>query len=107
MELVFQRLQGLKAVAPGTLEFALACQLLENSLADPFFLEAKTEAGLVFELASDLSETVAGLPKTRPMRRVLSLLDEAIRRDIHFHRAIPNHAFSMLMEQLLVVRLPG
>jgi WD40 repeat protein len=54
------------------------------------FLEAKTEAGLTFELAADFSAAVATLPAHRPHRRILRLLKDALGRDIHFinrHRA--------------------
>jgi WD40 repeat protein len=46
-------------------------------------LEARAEAGLVFELAGDFSAVAARLPEGKERRR-LELLGEAIRRDIHF-----------------------
>jgi WD40 repeat protein len=57
---------------------------LERLLTDIFFLDAKNKAGLVFELATDITAAVAALPVDRPPRRVLRLLEEALRRDIHF-----------------------
>lgn len=62
---------------------------LETILADLSYLEARTQAGLVFDLAGDFSAAVAALPEDRPQRRILKLLDEALRRDIHF---IARHA---------------
>jgi hypothetical protein len=62
---------------------------LEATLTDIFFLEGKTTAGLVFDLAIDFSAAVAGLPPERPQSRIVRLLDEALRRDIHF---IARHA---------------
>ena len=62
---------------------------LEMLLTDVFFLEAKIEAGLAFELAGDFEMALAALPADRPIRQILWLLDEAIRRDIHF---IARHA---------------
>ena len=53
-------------------------------LIDLDFLEAKTWAGLVFELAGDFFAAVKALPEDQPQRRILRLLDEALRRDIHF-----------------------
>ena len=53
------------------------------------FLEAKSEAGLVFELSADFSRALESLPEIRPGRRIAELLDEALRRDIHF---IARHA---------------
>lgn len=62
---------------------------LYGRLTDPAFLEAKVEAGMVFELASDFSLAVSAMPSDHEQRRILSLLEEAIRRDIHF---IARHA---------------
>jgi WD40 repeat protein/GTPase SAR1 family protein len=62
---------------------------LETTLTALPFLEAKTRAGLVFELAGDFSAAIEALPIDRPQRRILQLLEEALRRDIHF---IARHA---------------
>ena len=62
---------------------------LEDMLTALPFLERKTAAGMVFDLAEDFSEAVDALPKERPKRRILKLLSEALRRDIHF---IARHA---------------
>ncbi len=60
---------------------------LESLLTDVFFWEAKNEAGLVFELATDLTAALALLPEGRPRCKLMRLLNEALRRDIHFiHR---------------------
>ncbi len=53
-------------------------------LTDLSYLEAKTTAGHVFSLAVDLSRAAARLPRSHPQQRLLPLLDEALRRDIHF-----------------------
>jgi WD40 repeat protein len=53
-------------------------------LCDWQFLEAKAEAGLVYELAGDLERAVANLAADHPRRRLLGLLEEAVRADIHF-----------------------
>jgi hypothetical protein len=52
-------------------------------LLDWRFLEAKTAAGLVFELVGDFTAVAGGLPEGKERRR-LELLREAIQRDIHF-----------------------
>jgi len=57
---------------------------LETTLTDLPFLEAKTAAGWGFELVGDYSSAVAAMPKDRPSHRVLWLLEEALRRDVHF-----------------------
>lgn len=62
---------------------------LETLLTDPAFLEAKTSAGLVFDLAGDYSTALKAVPQDRPGWRILRLLEEALRRDIHF---IARHA---------------
>jgi WD40 repeat protein len=58
-------------------------EALHALLTDWRFLEAKAAAGLVFELASDFAVAVAALPEGKDRRR-LGLLEEAIRRDVHF-----------------------
>jgi WD40 repeat protein len=57
---------------------------LEAVLTDLDFLEAKNEEGLLFDLAGDFTQAIEALPANRPSRRILCLLDEALRRDIHF-----------------------
>ena len=44
---------------------------------------------MIFELVRDFSDALAAMPAAHPRRRILSLLEEAIRRDIHF---IARHA---------------
>jgi len=61
-----------------------AYSAIEHLFCDLSFLEAKTEAGMVFELAVDFSAAVETVPVDRPQRRVVRLLEEALRRDIHF-----------------------
>jgi len=56
----------------------------EQLLTDLPFLEAKAEAGMVFDLAADFSAAIMGMPVDRPLVRILRLLEEALRRDIHF-----------------------
>ena len=62
---------------------------VESLLTDIFFLEAKTRAGMVFELAADFTAAVQALPEDCAQYRILRLLEEALRRDIHF---IARHA---------------
>jgi len=69
---------------PTHLRIASRWDDLETLLTDLPFLEAKNEAGLVFDLAGDFTAAWNALPETRPQRRILRLLDEALRRDIHF-----------------------
>ena len=62
---------------------------LETTLTALPFLEAKVQAGMAFELPKDFLAAVDALPADRPQRRILRLLDQALRRDIHF---IARHA---------------
>jgi WD40 repeat protein len=65
-------------------------------LTDLSFLETKTEAGLVFELAADFAAALRTLPASHPQRRTVRLLEEALRRDIHFLARHPTALFQSL-----------
>ena len=56
---------------------------LVDLLRDLRWLEAKNERGLVFDLVQDYAVAVEELPLDHPQRRILKLLDEALRSDIH------------------------
>jgi WD40 repeat protein len=62
---------------------------LEKNLTTLSFLEANVTAVRSFDLANAISEAVSVLPESRPQRGILKLLEEALRRDIHF---IARHA---------------
>jgi WD40 repeat protein len=70
------------------------CEKLLTELA---FLEAKTEAGMVFDLADDLRDAAAAIPDGALAEGErggwrLRLLEEALRRNIHFvHRHARDH----------------
>jgi WD40 repeat protein len=74
---------------PGHLVAPALWEHLESLLTDLFFLEAKAAAGMVFGLADDFRAAVASVPRDRPRHRTLGLLEEALRRDLHF---IDRHA---------------
>ena len=95
-ELVFQRLNALRATSTSIPDHDKACEELENLLRNISFLEAKTEAGLVFELARDLSEVVRALPAARSRRLILGLLHRALLRDVHFIARHPTSIFQCL-----------
>ncbi len=69
---------------------------LVRLLTDLFFLEAKAEAGLIFELAADFGNAIGALPADYPHRRILRLLEEALRRDLHFLARHPSALFQCL-----------
>jgi sulfatase modifying factor 1 len=62
---------------------------VEALLTDIFFLEAKNDAGLVFNLVGDFSAAVQALPADRPQRRIVKLREEDLGRYIRF---IARHA---------------
>jgi WD40 repeat protein/serine/threonine protein kinase len=64
-------------------------------LTDLAFLEAKAEAGLVFELAADFGLAAAGL-RGHPSGHLLRLVEEALRRDLHFLGRHPGCLFQCL-----------
>jgi putative hemolysin len=64
-------------------------------LTDWRYLEAKAEAGLVFELAADFAAVREALPAGDDPG-VLGLLEEALRRDIHFLQRHPSCLFQCL-----------
>ncbi|HEX4146846.1 MAG TPA: TIR domain-containing protein [Pirellulales bacterium] len=57
---------------------------LEKLLTDLSYYEARNAASEVFQLATDLSAAWQAMPGDRQRRKVIQLLDEALRRDIHF-----------------------
>ena len=74
---------------------------LEALLLDPerglFFLEAKAEAGLVFDLAMDISRALhSGLPQAHRSRHSLRLIEQALRFDVHFLARHPQCLFQCL-----------
>ncbi len=58
-------------------------------LKDLSFLEAKVVADMTFELSSDFAEALRVMPWNHSERKLIALLDEALRRDIYF---IARHA---------------
>ena len=87
-ELPWQRLQSAR--------LAGEWDELEQLFTDLPFLEAKAEAGLAFDLAVDFAQAVAALPAQRPRQHILSLLEEAFRRDIHFLARRPSALFQSM-----------
>jgi hypothetical protein len=68
-------------------------------LLDLVYLEAKAEAGMVFELAGEFTAVTEALPQGN-RRRLLELLEEGLRHDIHFihrhYRDYPQGLFQSL-----------
>lgn len=60
------------------------------------WLEAKVEAGLVFDLTADFGQAVAAVPASHPKHHILRLLGVALRRDIHFIARHPSTLFQCL-----------
>ena len=60
------------------------------------WLEAKAEAGYVFDLAMDFTRAIERLPADHPARRHLRLIEQALRSDIHFLARHPTTLFQCL-----------
>ncbi|HUS79631.1 MAG TPA: hypothetical protein VM283_00100, partial [Armatimonadota bacterium] len=71
-------------------------QELEDTLTDLRLLEAKAEAGMVFDLAQDLAEATSALPMDRPRARHVRLLGQAVRSDLQFIARHPSTLFQCL-----------
>jgi hypothetical protein len=59
-------------------------------------LEARAEAGLVFDLPGHFAAVAAALPEDHPRRRLLTLLEAALRTDVHFLDRHPSALFQYL-----------
>ncbi len=51
---------------------------------DLMFFEAKSGAGLIFELTDELRTAADTMPQHHPQKHLIKILDKALRRDIHF-----------------------
>lgn len=51
---------------------------------------------MIFELVRDFADVVAAMPEGHPRHRILKLLDEAVRRDVHFIDRHPTTLFQCL-----------
>src|SRR6058998_1694214 len=51
---------------------------------------------MMFSLLHDFAEALTAMPPAHPRRRILALLDEAIRRDVHFIDRHPTTLFQCL-----------
>ena len=67
-------------------------------LLDGALLEAKAEAGLVFDLVAELSDVTLALPIDAPARPVLDLIGRALRREAHFLARHPGALFQTVHE---------
>jgi hypothetical protein len=65
-------------------------------LRDPPYLEARAEAGQVFDLAMDFTRAGERLPVDHPARRPLRLIEQALRSDLHFLARHPTALFACL-----------
>lgn len=65
-------------------------------LSQPSFLEMKTRAGLIFDLVEDFQSTLDALSPQSQHGPRLRLLEEALRRDLHFLSRHPESLFQCL-----------
>lgn len=94
-ELPWQLVQVAKISGQGDPQ-PLHWDAVADLFTDLHFLEAKAEAGMIFSLAQDYADTLAAMPAQHLRRRLLVLLDEAIRRDLHFLDRHPTTLFQSL-----------
>jgi WD40 repeat protein len=95
VELPWQLVQAGREAGPAPLsERKPAWQILEELLCDLSFLEAKAEAGLLFELIGDFAAVAAHRPADAPA--LLQLLEEALRTDVQFLARHPDAVFQCL-----------
>jgi WD40 repeat protein len=57
---------------------------LASALCTLPYLEARNESGQIFDVVTDFRRAFERMPGDHPRRRILRLLDHALRRDIHF-----------------------
>jgi WD40 repeat protein len=69
---------------------------LSAVLRDLPYLEARAEAGQVFDLAMDFTRAGERLPADHPSRRQLRLLEQALRSDLNFLARHPTALFQCL-----------
>lgn len=51
---------------------------------------------MIFELAKDVSAAISAMPLNHPTHRNLALIEEALRRDIHFIERHPTTLFQCM-----------
>ncbi|MDQ3919622.1 MAG: DUF4062 domain-containing protein, partial [Acidobacteriota bacterium] len=68
----------------------------EGLLTDISFLEAKAEAGAVFDLVNDFSECLRVLPSDHPRRHLLRVLKTGLGAEVHFIASHPTTLFQCL-----------
>ena len=51
---------------------------------------------MIFDLIKDFTDLLDAIPEEHPQRRILKLLDEAIRRDVHFIDRHPTTFFQCM-----------
>ena len=106
--------RGAEKMSPYALRH-LPAQLVEAARWDDLgtllrglpFLEAKAEAGYVFDLAMDFTRAIEAMPGDHAARRHLRLIEQALRSDLHFLARHPTSALPVSLESVLVVRLSG
>lgn len=62
---------------------------------------------MIFSLAQDLQDTVAAMPREHPKQRMLELLEEVNRREIHFIDRHPTTLFQCMWNGANVVCAMG
>ena len=95
--------RGAKKMSPYALRH-LPAELVEAARWDDLgtllrglpFLEAKAEAGYVFDLAMDFTRAIEAMSLDHAARRHLRLIEQALRSDLHFLARHPTALFQFL-----------
>jgi hypothetical protein len=74
---------------------------LEDLFTDLEYLQARADAGAVFDLVGELAEVLQALPPDRPRSPLLRLLEQALRRDASF---LARHPEALFQTSLLHLR---
>ena len=95
--------RGAKKMSPYALRH-LPAELVEAARWDDLgtllrglpFLEAKAEAGYIFDLAMEFTRAIEAMPLDHAARRHLRLIEQALRSDLHFLARHPTALFQCL-----------
>jgi len=94
-----KRLYALRHLVADLADHGLWNDLARTITSFPF-LEAKAEAGMTFDMLQDIASSAVGIPKRCRAKDHLPLVEEAIRRDIHFVARRPSTLFQCVWNSI-------
>ena len=95
-ELFYQYQSKLLCTPVSTCEYEQIGEVLVSLISNIFYLEAKAEAGMIFDLYAEFDLFLKSLPLNSFFFRIFELLKEAIGRDIQFISTHPTTLFQCL-----------